>query len=99
MSNLVSNEFVLEPADNKRLSVLCGPFDDNIKQIERRLGVEITYRNNAFKVLGDSLQAVGAAELLKQLYVETQPVKGQPAELTPRAGSPGYSGSQRYGSG
>ncbi|WP_137167414.1 PhoH family protein [Salinimonas lutimaris] len=83
MSNLVSNEFVLEPADNKRLSVLCGPFDDNIKQIERRLGVEITYRNNAFKVLGDSLQAVGAAELLKQLYVETQPVKGQPAELTP----------------
>lgn len=83
MSNLVSNEIVLEPADNKRLSVLCGPFDDNIKQIERRLGVEITYRNNAFKVLGDDQQASGAAELLKSLYVETQPVKGQPVELTP----------------
>lgn len=83
MSNLVSNEFVLEPADNKRLSVLCGPFDDNIKQIERRLGVEITYRNNAFKVLGEDSQSNGAAQLLKSLYVETQPVKGQPAELTP----------------
>lgn len=83
MSNLVSNEFVLEPADNKRLSVLCGPFDDNIKQIERRLGVEITYRNNAFKVLGEDAQSSGAAQLLKDLYVETQPVKGQPAELTP----------------
>lgn len=82
MSNLVSNEIVLEPEDNKRLSVLCGPFDDNIKQIERRLGVEITYRNNAFRVLGDAQQTSGAAELLKQLYVETQPVKGQPAELT-----------------
>lgn len=82
MSNLVSNEFVLEPADNKRLSVLCGPFDDNIKQIERRLGVEITYRNNAFKVLGEDAQSNGAAQLLKDLYVETQPVKGQPAELT-----------------
>jgi len=83
LSNLVSNEIVLEPEDNKRLSVLCGPFDDNIKQIERRLGVEITYRNNAFRVLGDDQQASGAAELLKLLYIETQPVKGQPAELTP----------------
>ena len=83
MSNLVSNEIILEPEDNKRLSVLCGPFDDNIKQIERRLGVEITYRSNAFKVLGDAQQAEGAAELLKQLYIETQPLKGQPVELTP----------------
>ncbi|QJR79713.1 PhoH family protein [Alteromonas pelagimontana] len=76
MSTLVSNEIALEPEDNKRLSSLCGPFDDNIKQIERRLGVEITYRNNAFKVLGDAQQANGAAELLKLLYIETQPVKG-----------------------
>ena len=33
MSKLVSNEIVLQPQDNKRLSSLCGPFDDNIKQI------------------------------------------------------------------
>lgn len=76
MSNLVSNEILLEPEDNKRISSLCGPFDDNIKQIERRLGVEITYRNNAFKVLGEPQQANGASELLKLLYIETQPVKG-----------------------
>ena len=56
MSNLVSSEIVLEPSDNKRLSSLCGPLDDNIKQIERRLGVEITYRNNEFKVMGQSEQ-------------------------------------------
>ncbi len=76
MSTLVSNEIILEPEDHKRLSSLCGPFDDNIKQIERRLGVEITYRNNAFKVLGEPQQASGASELLKLLYIETQPVKG-----------------------
>ena len=78
---MVSNEFDLEPADAKRLSSLCGPFDDNIKQIERRLGVEITYRNNAFKVLGEPKQIESATELLKLLYVETQPVKGRIQEL------------------
>ncbi|MFA3792492.1 PhoH family protein [Aliiglaciecola sp. SL4] len=77
MSTIVSSEVFLEPADNKRLSSLCGPLDDNIKQIERRLGVEITYRNNEFKVLGDPSQSNGAAQLLKLLYIETQPVKGK----------------------
>ncbi|MBU2978861.1 PhoH family protein [Alteromonas sp. C1M14] len=84
MSTLVSNEVILEPVDNKRLSSLCGPFDDNIKQIERRLGVEISYRNNTFKVLGDPLQAKGAVELLKLLYIETQPVKGLIPQLDPQ---------------
>ncbi|MBF7072546.1 PhoH family protein [Glaciecola sp. MH2013] len=76
MSQLVSNEIILQPEDNKRLSSLCGPFDDNIKQIERRLGVEITYRNNQFKVMGNAQQANGASELLKLLYIETQAIKG-----------------------
>ncbi|GAA0853151.1 PhoH family protein [Aliiglaciecola litoralis] len=83
MSTLVSNEVSLEPSDIKRLSSLCGPLDDNIKQIERRLGVEITYRNNDFKVLGDPSQSSGAAELLKLLYIETQPVKGKVPILAP----------------
>nr|WP_136249718.1 PhoH family protein [Ningiella ruwaisensis] len=83
MSNIVSNKIVLEPEDSKRLSSLCGPFDDNIKQIERRLGVEITYRNNQFSVMGDPQQANGASELLKLLYIETQPVKGSIPILEP----------------
>ena len=83
MSTLVSSEVVLEPSDNKRLSSLCGPFDDNIKQIERRLGVEITYRANTFKVLGKSQHANSAAQLLKLLYIETQPVRGAVPDLDP----------------
>ena len=83
MSNLVSSEIVLEPSDHKRLSSLCGPLDDNIKQIERRLGVEITYINNEFKVMGQSQQSSGAAELLKLLYMETQPIRGVIPDIEP----------------
>lgn len=83
MSKIVSNRLVLEPQDSKRLSSLCGPFDDNLKQIERRLGVEISYRNNEFSVQGDPLQANGASELLKLLYIETQAVKGSVPVLEP----------------
>ena len=71
MSAPVINDVALEPADTKRLSSLCGPLDDNIKQIERRLGVEISYRNNAFSIQGEPSQTSGAAELLKLLYIET----------------------------
>ncbi|MGL6049135.1 MAG: PhoH family protein, partial [Aeromonas salmonicida] len=66
----------LEPADNQRLASLCGPFDDNIKQLERRLGVEISYRDHHFQLLGKQAQVDAAAVILKHLYVETQPLKG-----------------------
>ena len=59
----------LEPADAQRLASLCGPFDDNIKQIERRLGVEIIYRNHHFQIVGKTVQAEAVMELLKRLYV------------------------------
>ncbi|GAA4500439.1 PhoH family protein [Pseudaeromonas paramecii] len=74
----------LEPADSQRLACLCGPFDDNLKQIERRLGVELNYRNNHFQVVGREAQAEAVRDLLKSLYVETAPVRGGKAEdLTP----------------
>ncbi|TXH65540.1 MAG: PhoH family protein [Tolumonas sp.] len=74
----------LEPADSQRLASLCGPFDDNIKQIERRMGVEIVYRNNHFQVVGKGNVALVVVDLLKQLYVDTQPVRGQKVvDLTP----------------
>lgn len=80
----MSNQVLLEPQDTKRLSSLCGPFDDNIKQIERRLGVEINYRNNEFSITGDPQQANGASELLRLLYIETQAVKGSVPILDPQ---------------
>ena len=50
---------MLEPADNQRLANLCGQFDEHLRQIERRLNVEIASRGNRFRVTG----LPGAAEI------------------------------------
>lgn len=84
MSNTLEKlAFNLEPADGQRLANLCGPFDDNIKQIERRLGVEIIYRNHAFQVVGKAINANAARAILKDLYIETAPVKGKVNDILP----------------
>ncbi|MDX2319946.1 MAG: PhoH family protein, partial [Moritella sp.] len=46
--NTTTLDIFLEPADGARLAHLCGPFNDNLKQLERRLEVEITYQNYLF---------------------------------------------------
>jgi phosphate starvation-inducible PhoH-like protein len=51
--------------------------DDNLKKIERRLGVEISYRNNNFKVVGSQSQRQAVTKILKDLYIETAEVKGK----------------------
>jgi phosphate starvation-inducible PhoH-like protein len=62
---------------------LCGPFDENIKQIERRIGVEVTHRDNWFKVTGQAVQVKAAMDILKTLYVDTAPVRGEIKEIEP----------------
>ena len=32
----------LEPADNERLANLCGPLDEHLRELERRLAVTIS---------------------------------------------------------
>ena len=66
----------LTPVDNERQAELCGPMDDHLKTIERRLGVEISYRGNQFKILGKDKICQAVILLLKNLYIETAPVKG-----------------------
>lgn len=84
MSNkIVTLEINLEPADNRRLASLCGPFDDNIKHLERRLGVEINYRSNFFTIVGKPHTAAAALEIVKRLYVESAPVKGNIPDIEP----------------
>lgn len=84
MSNkIVTLEINLEPADNLRLASLCGPFDDNIKHLERRLGVEINYRSNFFTIVGKPHTTAAALDIIKHLYVETAPVKGNVSDIEP----------------
>ncbi len=69
-------EFNLAPVDNNRQINLCGPMDDNLKTIERRLGVKISYRGCQFKVFGQPSNCQAVVSLLKDLYLETATVKG-----------------------
>jgi phosphate starvation-inducible PhoH-like protein len=77
-----SHQLSLEPVDNVRQANLCGPMDDHLKTIERRLGVKISYRGSQFTVLGKDSHCIAVINLLKNLYIETAPVKGQNKEIT-----------------
>jgi len=81
--NITTLAIFLEPADNARLAHLCGPLNDNLKQLERRLGVEITYANNHFQITGNPVNAHSVIDILRDLYIETQPVKGQAQDIEP----------------
>ncbi|EJD6377890.1 TPA: PhoH family protein [Providencia rettgeri] len=80
---IATQEIFLEPADNQRLMSLCGPFDDNIKQLERRLAIEINRRDNRFKLSGKPLNVQAASKILRQLYVDTSPVRGVIPDIDP----------------
>jgi phosphate starvation-inducible PhoH-like protein len=64
-------DFTLEPDDGERLSNLVGPFDEHLRQIELRLGVEIANRGNVFRVIGDARPVQLASRLLRELYAIT----------------------------
>ena len=71
MSELNERDFALDPEDNARLANLCGPFDEHLRQIELRLGVEIDHRGALFKVIGEEAQARAAEKVLRSLYAAT----------------------------
>ena len=66
-----SIDIALEPADNERLAALCGQFDQNLRQLEERLGVEINSRGNRFRIIGGESPVQHAGEILQGLYAET----------------------------
>jgi len=74
-------DFTLEPADNQRLANLGGQFDEHLRQIERRLGVEINNRGNVFRVIGDAAPIQAAAQVLQTLYNETAHTTLTPARV------------------
>ena len=78
-----SQELVLEPADNARLANLCGQFDEHLRHIEQRLGVEIKNRGNHFRLHGPAEALKSASRLLVQLYglAESEAVTPQRVHL------------------
>ncbi len=67
-SAIESETITLEPEDNERLANLCGPFDEHLREVELRVGVEIANRGNLFKVSGAPEAVRSATRLLKHLY-------------------------------
>ena len=65
-------DFTLEPADGERLANLNGPFDEHLRQIELRLGVEIANRGNVFRVTGAAHSVRVAERVLRELYDATE---------------------------
>lgn len=63
-------QFELEPADTERLMNLCGQFDQHLRQIEHRLGIELSNRGNLFQITGTALTVPLTINLLKDLYRE-----------------------------
>jgi len=65
---LSSLALALEPADNQRLANVCGPFDKHLRQVETRLGVEISNRGNRFQIVGSDRSVRAAGEVVKNLF-------------------------------
>ena len=63
-----SQEMTLLPADNQRLSNLCGQLDIHLRQIEQRLQVEIANRSNHFQVSGVDVAVKAACAVVQKLF-------------------------------
>ena len=72
------HRFAIEPVDSRRFASLCGQFDEHLRLIEQRLGIEVRNRGSQFELIGDPEITRSAEAVLRQLYRETRD-----AELTP----------------
>ncbi len=70
-------EFTLQPEDNARLANLCGALDENIKQIETALEVNINRRGGTFSISGKQDNTRLAAQLIENFYIRAK----KPIEL------------------
>ncbi len=64
--------FQLVPAENTRLSGVCGQLNCHLKQIEHHLGVRIAQRSNNFSVTGGQGDCQRAATVVKYLFALTK---------------------------
>ena len=71
-------QFDLQPIENQRLANLCGPVNQNIRQLEEFYGVKINCRSNQFEVTGDGRQL----KIVKNAILTLYNVAGN-EELTP----------------
>ena len=81
MDTATPTELTLEPLENERLANLCGQFDEHLRLIERRLGVEISNRGNVFNLAGNRAARDTAERILRELYANTSTQTLLPADV------------------
>ena len=57
-----------DPHDNRRLSHLCGPMDEHLREIEAAMGVRITRRNERVNIEGPKEAARQVLDLMISLH-------------------------------
>ena len=65
---LTHQNLVLQPQDNVRLANLCGLLDENLRQIESYMNVQISNRGNTFIIKGHKDIVSLTSELIEKLY-------------------------------
>ncbi|MFC5697814.1 PhoH family protein [Pseudomonas sp. GCM10022186] len=77
-ASLDLHRFTLEPFEARRFANLCGQFDEHLRLIEQRMGIEIRNRGNQFELVGDPQRTHATELLLKRLYRETEAIELSP---------------------
>lgn len=70
-------EITLSPEDNLMLANLCGPLDENIRQLANGLDIEINRRSSTFYLSGTQTNMRLAAQMLENFYARAK----KPIEL------------------
>jgi phosphate starvation-inducible PhoH-like protein len=73
--------FDIDPVDPERLANLCGPLDAHLRQIEKRLAVQIAAHGNRFLVAGERRTARAARRVIEDLYAQTAEETLTPAKV------------------
>ena len=65
---MTHKSIILQPQDNNRLANLCGTLDENLRQIELHMQVQISNRGNNFIIKGNKENVPKTSELIEKLY-------------------------------
>ena len=76
-----SLDLLLEPEDNERLRNVCGQLDEHLRQLESRLGIEISNRGSFFRLFGTPEAVRAGSEVLQGLYEVSEDETLTPARV------------------
>ncbi len=80
MKTPATKQFAPDPVDNARLANLCGPVDENLRQIASALDVTLFRRGEKF--IADGENAARAVALLERFYAEAdRPISIEDVQL------------------